>query len=159
MPATTELPELDFNWDTCDFSQPDRKPNTFTELLPQTKSSRHNGINWTPSTTGQGGLLEITMGRKSVSYLVVEMSIQWDGRAFLLAKTTKGTDPESDSYAVYCGRNQQDHSCSCKGHIYGNGKPCKHVHAVQALLENEFLWNRSDLINREQDVASTEAPF
>jgi hypothetical protein len=119
-------------------------PVTFTELLPATKSSRHNGINWTPSATGQGGLLTVHTAHKSVEYLVVEMEIQWDGRAFLFAKTDKGkgTDAESDSYTVYCGRNGQDFSCSCKGFIYGCGTLCKHLNAASALLENETLWGR-----------------
>lgn len=132
---------------------------TFTELLPPQTSSHRNAINWTPGTKPGTGLLLVHTARSSVEYLVVEFSTPWDGRAFHMAKTSGGTDREETGYDVFCGRNGQDRQCSCKGFAYGRGKPCKHIAAVSALLDNEALWNRTDLVNPEQDAGDIEPPF
>jgi len=80
-------------------------------------------------------------------YLVVEFGTAWEGRAFHLAKTEAGTDKESESYSVFCGiRNPQECHCDCKGFTYGNGnRLCKHILAIQALLENGWLNSASDV--------------
>ncbi len=132
-------------------------PATFTEILPAQLSSPRNAIQWQPSTIPGNGLLTVHTLRASVAYLVVEYGTPWDGRAFLFAKADEGTDTESESYDVFCHRGGQNHQCSCKGFAYGRGKPCKHILAGLALIEND--WLRSDLVNREQDVSSTECPF
>ena len=130
---------------------------TFTELLPATKSSRHNGINWTPTDGPSTGILTVHTGRSTTIYKASEFQTEWDGRAFNLVKLTPGTDKEETVYNVFCHRGQQDNRCECKGFEFTGH--CKHIAAVNALLENEMLWSRSELINREQDVTSTECPF
>jgi len=112
---------------------------TFIELLPPTKSTPRSGIRWTPSADATGsGLLVIEAPRVSVTYLVAEFATRWDGRAWHFAKVTEGTDKASDAEDVFIGRNRQDFQCSCKGFAYGHGKPCKHIHAALALLENRW---------------------
>ena len=116
---------------------------TFSELLPATKSSKHNGIRYTPSSRGPGGLLQIHTARSMVSYLVVEFATPWDGRAFHLAKLVPGTDREAESYDVFVCRHGQNNRCECKGYLMTSA--CKHIAAIEALLSNEQLWNRSEL--------------
>lgn len=112
----------------------------FTELLPPTKSSRHNGILYTPDPGHAArGTLVVHTARASVTYLVTEFPTPWDGRAFHLAKVTPGTDPESDAEDVFVGRNGADRQCSCKGFAYGKGRSCKHLHAAMALIENGWV--------------------
>lgn len=131
----------------------------FEELLPSQKSSTHNSIVWSPGERAGTGLLTIRTKRAYVNYLVVEFPTQFDGRAFHLAKTDAGTDTEETAYDVLVCRNTRDSSCSCKGFVAGNGQPCKHVLAISALLDNEIMWARCDLINGEQVVSNTEPPF
>ncbi len=134
-------------------------PVTFTELLPPQTSSKHNSINWSPGRTRGTGLLAVHTMRSTVSYLVIEFGCDGEGRAFHMAKVDEGTDREEVTYDVFCGRNPRDHQCSCKGFAFGRGKPCKHINAIAALLENEGLWNRCELANPEADVSSVELPF
>lgn len=134
-------------------------PTTFTEVLPAQKSSQQNAINWTPGKNPGTGLLTVHTARVSVDYLVIEFPTHWGGRAFRMAKTSEGTDWEETGYDVFCARNGQDNQCSCKGFSYGRGRPCKHIAAVSALLDNEALWNRTDLVNPEQDAGDIEPPF
>ena len=131
---------------------------TFIELLPPTKSSKHNGIRWQPAANSPStGILMVDNARGTTTYAVNEFPTPWDGRGFRLVKLTAGTDPEAESYDVFCSRGGQDHRCECKGFL--RFSHCKHIAAVSALLDNEYLWSRADLVNREQDVSSTEAPF
>ncbi|HEV3436899.1 MAG TPA: SWIM zinc finger family protein [Gemmata sp.] len=133
-------------------------PTTYVEVLPAQKSSLQNAIKWTPSERQPGaGLLEICTTRLSATYFNIEYGTPWDGRAFNLSKVTPGSDPESESYDVFCHRGGQNHQCSCKGFAYGRGRACKHIEAALALISNN--WLRSELVNPEQDVASTECPF
>ncbi len=132
---------------------------TFTEVLPPQASSLHNAMTWVPGKQAGTGLLTVHTLRASMSYLVVEFPTSWDGRAFHLAKTNEGSDPGSESYDVFCGRNPRDCQCSCKGFAYGQGRPCKHIAAVSALLDNEALWGLQELVNPGQDVSNTEPPF
>jgi hypothetical protein len=133
-------------------------PATFVELLPPTKTSPRGAIHWTPSAEQAGsGLLEICTSRVYATYFVLEYGTQWDGRAFNFVKVTEGSDGRSESYDVFCSRNGQDHQCSCKGFTYGKGKPCKHVAAAKALIENN--WLRGESTSPEQASAPTEFPF
>jgi hypothetical protein len=131
--------------------------STYTEVLPAQKSSPHNAINWTPAEQAGCGTLVVHTARASVAYAVTEFGTAWEGRAFHLVKEGRGTDPESSAYDVFIHRGGQDHQCSCAGFAYGRGKPCKHILAGLAVIENG--WDRRDLANGEQDVSSTEPPF
>ena len=110
---------------------------TFTEVLEATKSSAHNALNWTPGATAGAGSLTVHTARASVTYRVTPIPTRWAGKAFRLVKDgTAGTDAESDAYDVFCAADGRRHECGCKGFIYGRGKPCKHVSAALALIEN-----------------------
>jgi hypothetical protein len=130
---------------------------TFIEILPAQKSSPRNALQWTPGDVKGTGIMVVETARSTTRYAVTEFPTDWDGRAFHLAKLTPGTDKEADSYNVFCARNQQDHNCDCRG--FFSTSHCKHVDAVSALLDNEYMWSRSELQNGEQDVSNTEPPF
>ena len=114
---------------------------TLTEVLPASKSSPNSAIRFTPSDRPGCGLLSIDTARATVEYLVAEFPADLRGRAFHLAKVagTPGTDAETDAYAVACGPAGEPVSCECKGFAYGRGKPCKHLVAVRALIENRWV--------------------
>src|SRR5262245_1787565 len=65
-------------------------PEPFFEVLPATKSSAHNAINWQPGDRPGCGLLVIGTKRAHVSYHVTEFPTRWDGRAFRLKKAEAG---------------------------------------------------------------------
>lgn len=112
---------------------------TFSEVLPATRGSEHNAIRFTPSeTVPHAGLLTIDTARARVEYLLAEFPAD-GGRAFRLEKITAGTDAESEIYDVFCGRPGLGDLCTCKGFAYGRGKPCKHLLAVAALLDNHAV--------------------
>ncbi len=111
---------------------------TFIEALPERLSSKHGAIKWTPSTSTPGGPLTIDTDRARVEYIVAEFATDWAGRAFHLVKLTDGTDPESESYAVFCSASHPaNDSCDCKGFTFKH--TCKHIDAARALLENSWL--------------------
>lgn len=110
----------------------------FVEVLPATASSPHNGLAWEPSGRGEGALT-VDTARARTLYLVREFVTPWAGRAFRLEVVRGGTDPESETYDVFAGRDPRADRCDCKGFVYGRGKPCKHVHAVRALVENGWV--------------------
>jgi hypothetical protein len=130
----------------------------YTEILPETKSSKHTGIRWTPSgTTPAAGLLVIQSKRTHCEYLVVETPGRYPVRSFLFAKSdaTPGSDGAESSYTVSVGVAGSPCSCTCRGFLrHGH---CKHVEAAVAILDNG--WMRTDLVNPEADAASAEAPF
>jgi hypothetical protein len=107
---------------------------TYSELLPATKSSQHNGIRWTPSATEQGGHLLIDTKRTRSEYLVAEFPAA-NGRGFHFAKVSGHTDPTATSEDVFIGTGRR--FCSCRG--YARTGDCKHVEAVVAILENNWL--------------------
>jgi hypothetical protein len=114
---------------------------TFTEILPATKTSKHNGIEWTPESIGSAsGLLVIRQHGKGKdgAYRVTERPCDWAGRAFHFEKIGGGTDPDATSYDVLIG--QHDRRCDCKG--FTRHGHCRHTEAILAILENEFLWSR-----------------
>jgi hypothetical protein len=130
-------------------------PATLTELLPATKSSRHSAIRFTPGTFPGTGELAIDDVRSSTRYAVAGLPCEFDGRAARLVKLTAGTDREAEGYSVFCAApGSRDHdSCECKG-FYRHGR-CKHVAALRAMLDNEWLM-RSACENGEADASSTE---
>lgn len=112
---------------------------TYTEVLPKTKSSPHNGILWTPGEVPGTGLLVVHTARASVSYRVTEFATDW-GRGFHMAKDgTPGSDAQSEAYDVLVCSDPRGHRCDCKGFTFGHGKPCKHIAAALALIENAWI--------------------
>jgi hypothetical protein len=112
---------------------------TLTEVLPATKSSEHNAMNWTPGEVPGRGSLTVHTARASCCYRVTEFGTDW-GRAFRLVKDgTAGADATSESYDVLVCRDPRGHRCDCKGFIYGRGKPCKHIAAALALIANGWV--------------------
>lgn len=88
-------------------------------------------------------------------YTVKEFSTPWPGRAFHLVKS-------GDSYDVFIPSNGQDHNCSCPGHAYGRGKPCKHVLACRALIEGELVKAPAPVkapVAKPRDWSKIEAEF
>ncbi len=115
---------------------------TFTERLPERKSSKKSAVNWTPAADNafspKAGTLTIHTDRASVTYTVSEFPTDWAGRGIHLAKETTGTDPESESYSVFCARaGSRGDTCECKGFTFKG--TCKHADAVRALVENGWL--------------------
>lgn len=112
---------------------------TFTEVLPATKSSPSNAIQWTPSATEVGaGLLVIDTKRGRDEYLIVTFAAK-GGRGFRFAKVTPGTDRSTESYDVFCatpGAGRHD-SCHCRGSLLHGY--CKHIEAARAIEANEWL--------------------
>jgi hypothetical protein len=114
---------------------------TFTEILPERKSSKHSALNWTPAGDDFGplaGVLTVHTDRATVKYAVAEFPTPWPGRAFHLAKVTAGTDPESESYSVFCSHHgPAGDSCDCRGFTFK--ATCKHRDAARALLANGWI--------------------
>jgi hypothetical protein len=113
---------------------------TFTEVLPARKSSKRSAIEWrpTPGDHFTAGVLTIHTDRASGAFVVDELPTA-GGRGFHLRKATTGTDPEAESYAVFCSAAgaARDH-CECKGFLRW-GTPCKHMDACRALLANGWV--------------------
>jgi hypothetical protein len=105
-----------------------------TELLPPTKSSRHNVLRFARNAVGQR-LIEITTGRDTTQYAVVPLDTDFDGRAFRLWKIDPGTDPEASHYDVHCAPGGS--SCECRGFLRHD--TCRHVSACLALIENRWI--------------------
>ncbi|MBA4191972.1 MAG: hypothetical protein C0467_28670 [Planctomycetaceae bacterium] len=112
---------------------------TFAELLPPTKSAPHAGIRWTLTAAGKG-LLSIEAPRKCAVYVVVEFQTAWAGRAFHFECLGGQSDKDSlkGGYDVFIGRPHETR-CDCKGWAYGRGKPCRHIAAVRAIIENGWM--------------------
>jgi hypothetical protein len=114
--------------------------NTFTEILPERKSSRRSCLKWQPTAgdTQVAGVLTIHTDRASVAYTVSEFTTGWTGRGFVFAKLTPGTDTTEASYSVFCQpRRPAATSCDCKGH--SRFLTCKHADAANALVANGWL--------------------
>lgn len=132
---------------------------TYTEVLPATKSAPHSAIRWTPSgTIPASGLLTIQSNRTDCTYLVCEMESSYPVRNFLFAKVegAPGSDQGESSYTVSVGVAGSPVACECRGFVYGRGKPCKHIAAAVAILDNGWL---DSPVNPDADVESTECPF
>lgn len=111
---------------------------TLTEVLPARKSSKHSAVRWEPiaGDAHAAGVLVIDTDRASVTYHVAEFPTDWAGRGFLFAKVTTGTDPQSESYSVFCG-NHGAKLCECRG--FERFRHCKHTDAAEALIANGWL--------------------
>jgi hypothetical protein len=104
------------------------------DVLPPTKTDRQ-GITFHPASRR----LVIEGKRSSCVYVVREIVFDVPGRAFQLAKVDPegGSDPESDSYTVTCGRLPKDTGCSCRGYI--RWSHCRHLSACWSLIENRWI--------------------
>ena len=114
--------------------------STFTEVLPERKASKRSAVNWTPAAGGfpVAGELVVHTDRASVAYAVTEFPTDWPGRGFRLAKLTTGTDPQGESYSVFCARSEpRADVCDCKGFTYK--ATCKHCDGVRALVAIGWL--------------------
>lgn len=132
----------------------------YCKSLRASKSDAHRSITWTPSATVRhAGLLTIQGKRSNCAYLVVEMEASYPVRNFLMVKSdaTPGTDKSETHYTVSVGVAGSPMGCTCKGFIYGRGKPCKHLEAADAILANG--WLDRDMVNPDADASNTEAPF
>lgn len=114
--------------------------------LPQTKTCRASHIEWQPVEDAEFpfvvGMLTINSVprikvKASVQYVVAEIASNYPGREFHLAKVTSGTDPDAESYSVFCSRSGTADNCNCKGFVYSGG--CKHAAACRELIANEWL--------------------
>lgn len=103
----------------------------YVNKLPATKSSRHNRIAFTPSSTAPvaAGVLVISNDRTAQEYALVETETDWTGRAFALVKIDGG-DSEPETYAVFCGKSEN--RCDCRG--FTRWSNCKHILAVRQLI-------------------------
>lgn len=103
----------------------------FTEVLPATKSVTHRAMTWNPVRRGVG-VLEIADTRTHTRYAVCELAVGagFSGWAFKLTKT------DGEIYCVCVGDRVGEHSCDCKGFVFGRGKACKHIAAVVGMLDN-----------------------
>lgn len=110
---------------------------TFTELLPERKSSKRSVCKFAPSADEFGpaaGLLTIETDRSTTVYRVEEFPTGWAGRGFRLVKVTGG----DESYDVFCCQHgPAGDSCDCKGMTFAG--TCKHADAVRACVGNGWL--------------------
>ena len=114
---------------------------TFTELLPERKSSKRSVCKFATSADEYGptaGLLTIETDRAGCVYRVEEFPTGWDGRGFRLVKVAGGTDGAADNYACFVARNGQDRQCECRGFLRWGGS-CKHLDALMACIGNGWL--------------------
>lgn len=115
---------------------------TYSEVLPVRKSSKRSAIRWTPTPgdTFTAGVMVIDTARGSGAFIVDERPVSGEpGRGFHLRKVTTGTDPEAESYSVFCAASgAQWDSCECKGFLRW-AAPCKHIDGCRALLANEWV--------------------
>ena len=78
----------------------------------------------------------ITQDGARCGYFLRELAVDF-GRGFELAKfdTDAGSDPTEHTYHVHLDAQAGD-SCTCKGFIYHkHGKPCRHIAAVNTLIQ------------------------
>lgn len=110
----------------------------YCEVLPAAKSTEHAATAWTPGALPGCGVPTIASRRASVTYAVSTFPTDWPGTAFRFEKVTAGTDPEAESYSVFCGRDGRNHRCECKGFLRWR-TACKHILAGHALIANRWL--------------------
>lgn len=99
---------------------------TFTDLLPPTRTSPNRAVKYTPACSGVG-VLELTDNRSHTRYALVR-------QPFGGYRLTKAGG--SETYVVTVGQ------CECKGFVFGNGKPCKHITALETVIGNGWLDDR-----------------
>jgi hypothetical protein len=113
----------------------------YTDRLPERKASKRSAITWEPFDADAGpaaGQLLIDTDRSRTAYLVSEFPTGWPGRGFHFKKLTAGTDPESESYSVFCSaRGPAGDTCECKGFTFKGH--CKHADAIRAMVGNGWI--------------------
>ena len=103
----------------------------YTDILPATKSSKHNRLSFVASERQTGGVLTLTTDRTAEDYAVVESIANAEGRGFAVAKY------EGDEcYSVFCGRTVPT-SCDCPG--FERHGHCKHATALEKLIAEGAL--------------------
>ena len=109
----------------------------YCDKLPETKSSKHNRIAYTPSETVRGGVVTIGTDRLATDYALVEFAAD-DGRGFHFAKLTPGSDRTEERYSCFvptiAGVYQQ---CGCKGFAFTGH--CKHLACLAALIASHEI--------------------
>lgn len=109
------------------------------DLLPPTKCDARPNYDFLPvgDDSPIAGVVTIRCGRTSAAYRIEEFATGWDGRGFYFAKLTAGSDATEEGYSVFCGRNEQDRECNCRGfQAHGN---CKHVATAISLILNGWI--------------------
>ena len=112
--------------------------DTMTEVLPATKSSKSNAVTWVAGEKPGTGLVTILSTRAANCRYAVEEFACDGGRGFMLFKLDAGTDATEERYACFLSTKMPMH-CECKGFAYGRGKACRHLAALLAVVENEWL--------------------
>ncbi len=116
--------------------------NTFTEVLPARKSSKHSAIHWAPATDNAmspvAGNVVIDTDSARVTYRIEEFPTGTSARGFLFIKEGKGTDAREPFYTITCRADLPEITgCSCRGfHQFGH---CKHADSANSLVANEWL--------------------
>lgn len=129
---------------------------TYEDLLPATKSSKHNGIRWTPTGPRCGALI-IDTDTSRAAYTVQEFDNRWAGRSFRYTCIAGTTDREAEYYDVLISfREGQPSLCQCKGFLRYR-EPCKHILSAEALVNNG--WIGADVTNPDSDTSTTEPPW
>ncbi len=109
--------------------------NTYTEILPATKSQKHRAYTWEPIAspdTPLAGVLTLTDSRTHTRYAVEEFPVD-AGRGFVLRKAA-GAGYYSCNVVGTDGRADL---CGCRGHeAHGH---CKHLAALRDLIANGKL--------------------
>ena len=141
-------------------------PDTFSEILPATRTHARRGLYWTPCPPGcpADGRLEITRGKNGTAYLLTETypgAGYAGGRAFTLRKT------DGTVYHLHLADDRPHSTCDCPGHTYAAAEKadarhgdrfetlgCSHLDAVESLVWNGWLpESRTDA---GADVGATE---
>lgn len=112
--------------------------------MPSTKTHANRAIKYTPACHGIG-VVELTDSRSHTRYAV---AVQPFGGVRL-------TKSDGETYVVVPG------SCECAGFVFGKGKPCKHLTAVETLIGNGWLEQdeRETVTDRDADVQEREAYY
>jgi predicted nucleic acid-binding Zn finger protein len=129
-------------------------PATFTEVLEPTATHKNRALTWMPAATGVG-VLTVTDSRIHVRYGVCELPVGkgFSGRAVKLSKA------DGEVYCVRVGERAGDDHCDCKGFSYGRGKPCKHISALAALLENGWLDELETVSDRAAEIEEKDSYY
>lgn len=102
------------------------------ELLPETKSSRNNFVQYSPDRK----TVLIELDRKRSEYRIRRLPAE-GGDAYCFSIVGREY-AEPNHYDVFvAGRPDLQDSCGCHGFL-GHGH-CKHTAALRALLENQWL--------------------
>ena len=141
-------------------------PETFSELLPATRSQARRGFYWKPCPAGWSGRRaagghEGEEGHRLPADRDVPRPRLPAGRAFQLRKV------DGTTYHLHLADDRPHSTCDCPGHTYANTERadkahgdrfetlgCVHLDAVATLVWNG--WLPESRTNPAADVASTE---